>query len=220
MNFFAMPTLKNERACLRLPSSIRPRFSSKLMLARLRIGIENVGALLRSAAVMTVSAMPMSFFSTTPFVFAFFLAMIVSSVTKFLLLFWKYRLNLRVHLFNPFVLSLSKDSLINLLLFLRARLIEPEAHLLRRRGRDFGRILFVRHLRLRCFFHLGLVLESLRRFAELNVDQFFLLRRLRRFLGRRGLGALVAGKLRRVALDALGSDDDRVGEALGGLFLP
>src|ERR1041385_7084480 len=112
MNFFAMPTLKNERACLRLPSSIRPRFSSKLMLARLRIGIENVGSLLRSAAVMTVSAMPMSFFSTTPLVFAFFLAMIVSSVTKFLLLFWKYCLNLWVHLFNPFVLSLSKDSLI------------------------------------------------------------------------------------------------------------
>jgi len=50
--------------------------------------------------------------------------MIVSSVTKFLLLFWKYRLNLRVHLFNPFVLSLSKDSLINFLIA-RAALSRP-----------------------------------------------------------------------------------------------
>src|SRR5215475_3805130 len=75
MNFFAMPTLKNERACLRRPSSIKPFFSSNVTLARLRTGIESVGSLLRSAAVMTVSAMPTSFFSTSPLLFAFFPAM-------------------------------------------------------------------------------------------------------------------------------------------------
>src|SRR5215813_1267857 len=65
MNFLAMPTLKNVRACLRLPISMMPRFSLKLMLARLRTGMVSVGSLLRSAAVITVSATPTSFFSTT-----------------------------------------------------------------------------------------------------------------------------------------------------------
>src|SRR5262245_54576891 len=66
MNFFAIPTLKNVRACLRLPSSMMPRFSLKLTLARLRTGIASAGSLLRWAAVITTSATPMSFFSTTP----------------------------------------------------------------------------------------------------------------------------------------------------------
>ena len=66
MNFLAIPTLKNERACLRLPSSMMPRFSLKLMLARLRTGIASVGSRLRSAAATTASATLMSFFSTAP----------------------------------------------------------------------------------------------------------------------------------------------------------
>src|SRR5262245_41553156 len=66
MNFFAIPTLKNVRACLRRPSSMMPRFSLKLTLARLRTGIDSVGSLARSAAVITVSATPTSFFSTAP----------------------------------------------------------------------------------------------------------------------------------------------------------
>src|ERR1044071_1115015 len=78
MNFFAMPTLKNERACLRLPISIRPRFSSKVMLARLRTGIDKVGSWLRCAAPITTSATPISFFSTAPFLFVFFLAIFFS----------------------------------------------------------------------------------------------------------------------------------------------
>ena len=45
MNFFAMPTLKNVRACFRRPSSMMPRFSLKLTLARLRTGIARVGVL-------------------------------------------------------------------------------------------------------------------------------------------------------------------------------
>src|SRR5262247_3628713 len=65
MNFLAMPTLKKARACLRLPISMMPRFSLKLTLARLRTGMVSVGSLLRSAAVITVSATPTSFFSTT-----------------------------------------------------------------------------------------------------------------------------------------------------------
>src|SRR5262245_35494079 len=65
MHFLAMATLKNVRACLRLPISMMPRFSLKLMLARLRTGMVSVGSLLRSAAVITVSATPTSFFSTT-----------------------------------------------------------------------------------------------------------------------------------------------------------
>src|SRR6202158_257167 len=75
MNFLAIPTLKNVRACLRLPSSMIPRFSLKLTLARLRTGIARVGSLLFSAAVITRSATLMSFFSTTPVLLAFALAM-------------------------------------------------------------------------------------------------------------------------------------------------
>src|SRR5712672_3231133 len=75
MNFLAIPTLKNVRACLRLPSSMMPRFSLKLTLARLRTGIARVGSLLFSAAVITRSATLMSFFSTTPVLLAFALAM-------------------------------------------------------------------------------------------------------------------------------------------------
>src|SRR6266404_4675067 len=75
MNFLAIPTLKNVRACLRLPSSMMPRFSLKLTLARLRTGIARVGSLLFSAAVITRSATLMSFFSTAPVLLAFSLAM-------------------------------------------------------------------------------------------------------------------------------------------------
>src|SRR5260370_10363807 len=75
MNFLAIPTLKNVRACLRLPSSMMPRFSLKLTLARLRTGIARVGSLLFSAAVITRSATLMSFFSTGPVLLAFALAM-------------------------------------------------------------------------------------------------------------------------------------------------
>src|SRR5574341_1476262 len=75
MNFLAIPTLKNVRACLRLPISMMPRFSSKVTLARLRTGIASVGSLLRSAAVITASATPTSFFSTAPLLLAFFRAM-------------------------------------------------------------------------------------------------------------------------------------------------
>ncbi len=69
MNFLAMPTLKNVRACLRLPISMMPRFSLKLTLARLRTGIDSAGSRLRSAAVITMSATPTSFFSTGPIFF-------------------------------------------------------------------------------------------------------------------------------------------------------
>src|SRR5712692_8314409 len=75
MNFFAMLTLKNVRSCLRLPISMMPRFSLKLTLARLRMGMDSVGSLLRSAAVITASATLMSFFSTAPIFFAFACAM-------------------------------------------------------------------------------------------------------------------------------------------------
>src|SRR5260370_10862988 len=75
MTFLAIPTLKNVRACLRLPSSMMPRFSLKLTLARLRTGIARVGSLLFSAAVITRSATLMSFFSTGPVLLAFALAM-------------------------------------------------------------------------------------------------------------------------------------------------
>src|SRR5215831_11406724 len=70
MNFFAIPTLKNVRACLRLPSSMIPRCALKVTLARLRTGMDSVGSLLRSAAVITVSATLTSFFSTSPEAFA------------------------------------------------------------------------------------------------------------------------------------------------------
>src|SRR6185503_1582778 len=83
MNFFAMPTLKNERACFRLPISIRPRFSSKVMLARLRTGIDRVGSWLRCAAPITTSATPIRFFSTAPFFFSCSLPL-AASFTVFL----------------------------------------------------------------------------------------------------------------------------------------
>src|SRR5262245_36395786 len=76
MNFLAMPTLKNARACLRLPISMMPRFSLKLTLARLRTGMERVGSLLRSAAPITTSATPTSFFSTAPVALGFARAML------------------------------------------------------------------------------------------------------------------------------------------------
>src|SRR5207302_321004 len=78
MNFFAIPTLKNVRACFRLPISMMPRFSLKLMLARLRTGIDRVGSRRSSAAVITTSATPTSFFSTAPDVFALARAMFPS----------------------------------------------------------------------------------------------------------------------------------------------
>ena len=64
MNFLAMPTLKNERACLRLPISSSPLRSLKLTLDRARTGMAMVGSLRRWAAVITRSATPTSFFST------------------------------------------------------------------------------------------------------------------------------------------------------------
>src|SRR5215467_5635216 len=64
MNFLAMPTLKNERACFLLPISIRPLRSLNDTFDRARIGIANVGSFDRSAAVTTTSAKPTSFFST------------------------------------------------------------------------------------------------------------------------------------------------------------
>ena len=101
MNFLAMPTLKNVRACFLRPISMMPRFSLKFTLARLRTGIERVGSWLRCAAVMTRSAMPMSFFSTAPLLFGFFCAM-------FFPVFW-LRLSLDLAFSNPkvicFVLS-------------------------------------------------------------------------------------------------------------------
>ena len=64
MNFLAMPTLKNERACLRLPISSTPLRSLKVTFDSDRMGMASVGSLLRWAAVITVSATPISFFST------------------------------------------------------------------------------------------------------------------------------------------------------------
>src|SRR3970040_758751 len=75
MNFLAMPTLKNVRACFLRPISMMPRFSLNVTLARLRTGIDSAGPLLRSAAAITMSATPMSFFSTAPLFFGFFRAM-------------------------------------------------------------------------------------------------------------------------------------------------
>src|SRR5262249_18992428 len=71
----AIPTLKNVRSCFRRPISMMPRFSLKLTLARLRTGIESAGSLLFCAALITTSATPTSFFSTTPLFFGFFCAM-------------------------------------------------------------------------------------------------------------------------------------------------
>src|SRR5204862_6916859 len=64
MNFLAIPTLKNDRACLRLPISIRPLRSLKVTFESERTGIVSVGSLRRSAAWITTSATPISFFST------------------------------------------------------------------------------------------------------------------------------------------------------------
>jgi len=64
MNFLAIPTLKNDRACFRLPSSISPLRSLKLTFERERTGIARVGSRRRCAAVITMSATPTSFFST------------------------------------------------------------------------------------------------------------------------------------------------------------
>src|SRR5260370_36278156 len=76
MNFLAIATLNSVRSCLRLPISMMPRFSLKLMLARLRTGIDSAGSRLRSAAVITVSATLTSFFSTGAGFFALALAMV------------------------------------------------------------------------------------------------------------------------------------------------
>ena len=65
MNFLAIPTLKNERACFFSPISIKPSRGLKETFDRARMGMENVGSLERSAAVMTMSARPISFLSTT-----------------------------------------------------------------------------------------------------------------------------------------------------------
>src|SRR6476620_8619052 len=65
MNFLAMPTLKNERACFLWPISISPLRSLNETFDSARIGMAKVGSFDRSAAVTTMSAMPISFFSTT-----------------------------------------------------------------------------------------------------------------------------------------------------------
>src|SRR5881409_3667064 len=91
MTSFAMATLKKVRACFRRPISMMPRFSLKLMLARLRTGMARVGSLLRSAAVITVSATLTSFFSTGPGFLAAALAMAFLS----LLALWRLRPALR-----------------------------------------------------------------------------------------------------------------------------
>src|SRR5712692_4563552 len=64
MNFLAIPTLKNDRACIALPISIMPLCSLNVMFDRERTGIAIVGSLRRWAAVITTSATPTSFFST------------------------------------------------------------------------------------------------------------------------------------------------------------
>src|SRR2546422_176370 len=64
MNFLAIATLKNDRACFRLPISIRPLRSLKFTFDSERTGIAMVGSLRFSAAVITRSATPTSFFST------------------------------------------------------------------------------------------------------------------------------------------------------------
>src|SRR2546425_3436249 len=64
MNFLAIATLKNDRACFRLPISIRPLRSLKFTFDSERTGIAMVGSLRFSAAAITRSATPTSFFST------------------------------------------------------------------------------------------------------------------------------------------------------------
>src|SRR5207249_6758866 len=65
MNFLAIATLKNDRACFRLPISIRPLRSLNSTIESARTRIAKVGSLRFSAAVITRSATPTSFFSTT-----------------------------------------------------------------------------------------------------------------------------------------------------------
>src|SRR5438552_13589428 len=65
MNFLAIATLKNDRACFRLPISIRPLRSLNSTFESARTGIAMVGSLRFSAAVITRSATPTCFFSTT-----------------------------------------------------------------------------------------------------------------------------------------------------------
>src|SRR5437588_277662 len=77
MNFLAIPTLKNDRACFPLPISIMPLCSLNVTFDRERTGMARVGSLRRSAAVITVSATPTSFFSTALFVFPFFRVMML-----------------------------------------------------------------------------------------------------------------------------------------------
>src|SRR5439155_11280387 len=79
MNFFAIPTLKNARACIPLPISIMPLCSLNLTFDRERIGIARVGSLRCWAAVITLSATPTSFFSTAPLVFPFDRPILVST---------------------------------------------------------------------------------------------------------------------------------------------
>src|SRR2546426_11824155 len=71
MNFLAIPTLKNDRACFRLPISIRPLRSLKVTFDSERIGIVSVGSLSRSAAWFTTSATPISLLSNAVVVRAF-----------------------------------------------------------------------------------------------------------------------------------------------------
>ncbi len=82
MNFLAIPTLKNVRACFLLPISIIPLRSLKVTFERERMGIEIVGSFCRCAAVTTVSATLTSFLSTTLGFFSFFLAM-TSPISSF-----------------------------------------------------------------------------------------------------------------------------------------
>src|SRR5687768_8946267 len=64
MNFLAIATLKKERACLRLLSSMRPLRSLKFTFDSERTGIAMVGSFRRTAASITMSATTMSFLST------------------------------------------------------------------------------------------------------------------------------------------------------------
>src|SRR5438552_11270859 len=64
MNFLAIPTLKNDRACFRFPISIKPLRSLKFTFESERTGIAMVGSLRRAAASITRSATLTSFFST------------------------------------------------------------------------------------------------------------------------------------------------------------
>src|SRR5688500_20310711 len=75
MNFLAIATLKNERACLRFPISSRPRRSLNVMFDSARTGIARVGSFCRWAAATTRSATPTSFLSTAVGLRAFLVAM-------------------------------------------------------------------------------------------------------------------------------------------------